>query len=260
MVTVLIPIYKRIELAKMCVSRLVEQGQRLGFSVALVGSEDDLNNFDSVEKFIHDNNSVSDKLNFAINQLRNSQKVIIWGSDNFASDDVFERLIKSKSDIAGFEKVYFYSTRTKKSTLFIPESKMSLGVGRTYSKKALEALNYEVYSSGKDKGLDTDAFNRYAGKVKETVLKLGKGWILDVKHEMNITSHDIVNMGQEVEPVWDIDFSNLEPKDAPNVPKKSKRQKVTVTITQDTHGMKVGDTRTVNPVLANELIKMGIAK
>jgi hypothetical protein len=260
MVTVLIPIYKRIELAKMCVSRLVEQGQRLGFSVALVGSEDDLSNFEDVCKFVYEDNTVSDKLNFAINQLRKSQKVIIWGSDNFASDDVFERLIRSKSDIAGFDKVYFYSTHTGKSSLFIPDNKMSLGVGRTYSKKALEALNYEVYSSGKDKGLDTDAFNRYSGKVKETVLKLGKGWILDVKHEMNITSHEIVNMGQEIEPVWDIDFSHLEPKDLPNVPKKSNRQRVTVTIIQNTHGMKVGDTRTVNQILAAELIKMGIAK
>ncbi len=221
----IIPIFKRIELATMCIHRLKNQSKTLNFDICIIGSEEDLENFDDVIK-INKDGHVSDKLNLAIKtHSPNYEKTVIWGSDNFANDKVIERLLKSKSDVVGFDKIYFHSTHNRKSYIWNGQN-MTIGVGRSYKREVLEKYDYKIYPNGVSRGLDTASNNLYKNDFKETVLKLGKDWILDVKHEQNITSHIILKSCQEVGAVWDIDFSHLVPKDDKNVnqPKQEKQE------------------------------------
>jgi hypothetical protein len=220
----IIPIYKRIELAKMCVERLIEQGNRLNFEVAIIGVLEDVEQIKCVNKIITNFDfTVAEKLNIAISHYSpNYKKTTIWGSDNFASDKAIEKLLNSKKSIVGFDKIYFYSTHDKKSYLW-KSNKMTIGVGRTYQKSVLEKYNFKLYDDNLNRGLDTNAWNKYKKDYKETFLKIGKDWILDVKHEQNITSHDIFKVCEEVEKVWNISFDHLIPIDQKNTNKQNKK-------------------------------------
>ena len=262
-VVFVIPIYKRIELSKMCVERLKKQSKKLSFDILLVGDKEELNHFRGVKKVYHQN-IVSDKLNAAIQECKGYDRVIIWGSDNFATDNILKPLINSDADIVGYDSIYFYSNRTKKASLFTTD-KMSIGVGRSYSSKVLKKYGYEIYNKSANNGLDTIAFRQYQRHFKETILKLEEGYLLDVKHESNITSHAIVNVGKEVEPIWNdliIELNKLIPKENEKIKLINKKvmEKIKIEITKEVAGMEIGAQRLVKPHIAKSLISRGLAK
>jgi len=263
MKVVIVPIYKRIELAKLCISRLVEQGENLGFDVMIVGTKSDLDKLpEGCIKVYHDN-PVSDKLNHALSHCKDYSKVMIWGSDNFASDLAIERLFKSRSKIVGYDSIYFHRVKDGKWSIWSTD-KMTIGVGRTYSKKALEAVDYKLYDKGLNKGLDNNARKKYD---KETTLKLGDDWLIDVKYSSNITNHNIVDLGEECNPVGDIDFSELvETTEKPMVKHKAiafkpiEKELVTIETIKDFSGMKKGTVKRIPKRIANNLEKRKLIK
>ena len=259
-----LPIYKRLELTKLCVQRLVDQGKRLGFDVVCVGDLGDKEYCKGAKFYEHENNPLSAKINYAISKCKSYDRVIIWGSDNFATDNVLKPLIDTDVDVIGYDSIYFYSNRTKKSSLFTTD-KMSVGVGRSYSGKVLEKYNYEIYNKSANSGLDSIAFRQYQRDFKETILKLEEGYLLDVKHESNITNHAIVNVGKEVKPIWNdliIELDKLTPKESEKIKliNKVMENKMIIEILEDTHGMSKGTQKAVKNWVGKSLISRGIAK
>ena len=261
----IIPIYKRLELTKLCVQRLVNQGKSLGFDVLCVGDLEAKEYCKGAKFYEYENNPLSEKLNYAISKCRGYERVIIWGSDNFATDNVLKPLIDTGADVIGYDSIYYYSNRTKKSSLYLTD-KMSIGVGRSYSSKVLEKYDYEIYNKSANSGLDTIAFRRYKRDFKETILKLEDGYLLDVKHESNITNHAIVNVGKEVKPTWNdliIELDKLKPKESEKIKlinKEVMENKMKIEIIKDTHGMSKGTQKVVKNWVGKSLIAKGIAK
>lgn len=260
----IIPVYKRLELTRLCVSRLSKQGKRLGFDIICIGDSEAKEYCKGAKFYEHDNDPLSDKLNFALSNCKDYDRVIIWGSDNFATDEVLEPLIKSKEDIVGYDSIYFYSNRTKKASLY-NANKMTIGVGRSYSCKLLERYNYELYSKKANSGLDSIAYNLYSLHYKEKVLNLQRGYLLDVKHEQNITNPLIVNIGQKVDPFWNdliVELDKIKPKDKEFIKREPIKiyNMVKIEMTKEIAGMKKGITKTVPLSVAKNLISRGLAK
>ncbi len=256
---IIVPIYKRIPLAVKCLTRLIEQGKRLNFDMLIVGTNEDLEQLpNNCIKVIHDN-PVADKLNFALSKCKEYSKVMIWGSDNLANDKAIERLFKSRAKVVGYDSIYFHSIKTKKWSKYTSNG-MTIGVGRTYSKSLLEQLDYRLYDEGLERGLDTNARKKYD---KETILKLGDDWVLDVKFEQNITSHAIVDLGEECEAIEGLDFSDLIPSEREQVkfkqqPKKQQPKKTKIKVIEPFAGLEVGTTKHVLPYIAKELLKRNL--
>jgi len=197
----IIPVYKRLELTRLCVTRLAEKGKQLGFDVLCVGDKEAKEYCKGAKFYECENDPLSDKLNFALSKCKKYDRVVIWGSDNFATDEVLKPLIESEKDVIGYDSIYFYSNRTKKASLYTT-NKMTIGVGRSYSREVLKHFDYELYRLKQNSGLDSLAHSLYSTVFKENVLELKDGYLLDVKHEMNITNPLIVNIGKEVKPFW----------------------------------------------------------
>ena len=261
----IIPVYKRLQLTKLCVNRLVEQGNRLGFDVICVGDLEAKEHCKGAKFYEHKNDPLSDKLNYGLSKCKKYDRVVIWGSDNFATDEVLKPLIESKVDIIGYDSIYFYSNRTKKASVYTTK-KMTIGVGRSYSRKVLEHFNYELYRLKQNSGLDSMAFNLYNLHFKEKVLNLQQGYLLDVKHEMNITNPLIVNLGTPVEPFWHdliVELDKIEPRDKEFINRKKVinfNKMKTIEIIKEIAGMKAGIKKTVPVSTANNLINRGFAK
>ena len=261
----IIPIYKRYELTGLCVNRLAEQGSRLGFDVICVGDLEAKEYCKGAKFYEHENDPLSDKLNFCLSKCKKYDRVVVWGSDNFATDEVLKPLIDTEDDIIGYDSIYFYSNRTKKASLYT-SNKMTIGVGRSYSRKLLEHFNYNLYRKKANSGLDTMAYNLYNLHFKEKVLNLQQGYLLDVKHEMNITNPLIVKIGKSVEPFWHdliTELDKIEPKDKEFIKRKSViniDKMKTIEIIKEVAGMKVGVKKTVPASTAKNLIDRGLAK
>jgi hypothetical protein len=199
-----IPFYKRLDLTELCFSELKKQRK----PIYSVGSEGDVSR-QLAEKYgvkylEFDNNPVSDKHNALTGMLKDVDfdYAIQLGSDNFVSPNFTKELVKflkrEKPDYTQFDGVYFYHQKDKVKTYF----KGFTGVGRCFSKHLLESMNYKLWESGKNFGLDTSSRNMLAAKGFEPTLlnmqELGVE-ILDVKYADNITTHEIVYQGEVVE-------------------------------------------------------------
>ena len=264
----IIPVYKRLELTRLCVSRLVAQGKRLGFDVICVGDKEAKEYCKGAVFYEHKNNPLTGKLNFALTKCKKYDRVIGWGSDNFASDEVLKPLIESNDDVIGYDSIYFYSNRTKKASLQFSK-RMTTGVGRSYSREFLEKFKYKLYNKEADFGVDTIAFNNYNVYFNEKVLNLQQGYLLDVKHEMNITNPLIVNIGQKVEPFWNdliVELDKIKPKDKEFIKRKpinkqiKRNNMVKIEMTKEIAGMKKGVVKQVPVSTAKNLISRGLAK
>ena len=260
-----IPVYKRLELTRLCVNHLVEQGSILGFDVICIGDLEAKAYCKGAKFYEFDNNPLSDKLNFGLSKCKKYDRVVIWGSDNFATDEVLKPIINTDADVIGYDSIYFYSNRTKKASLF-KSNKMTIGVGRSYSRKVLEFFDYKLYRKKANSGIDRMAYNLYNLHFKEKVLNLQQGYLLDVKHEINITNPLIVKIGNPVEPFWhDLikELDNIEPKDKEFIKRKSVinlTNMKTIEIIKEVAGMKVGIKKTVPIKTAKNLINRGLAK
>lgn len=197
---VVVPFYKRPELTKLCFKMLRDQSKRLGFDVIVAGSEgEESKKLARGFKYIEvENQPLGRKLNALIKECRDYDGVIIMGSDDFMSDSIIEMyqdIDCSKPVYYVFDDVYVYSAKYKevRSGLDYKNRPSGCGIGRMYTKKSLEMLNYLIWDNTRAKGLDADAARRCASKgITPEWVELGDHFLIDAKVEDNITSHDVV--------------------------------------------------------------------
>lgn len=209
-----IPFYKRLDLTEICFSQIKQHNR----PVYVAGSEGDKSRLLAEKYGITylecENYPVSNKHNELISMLKDVDYdyAVILGSDNFVSSNFTEKieavLSKEKPDFLQLKGLYFYNQRTKKTTYFSGFT----GVGRCYSKRALEAVNYKLWDNGLNKGLDGSSFQRLKEKGFEPfevdVRELGIE-VVDVKYAENITNHIVTLKGKQVERL-SIDMSEID--------------------------------------------------
>ena len=125
--------------------------------------------FNYIEK---PNKPLSVKWNSGIKKLReyDPDYVICMGSDDVLSDEGYKKihqLMESGVDFVGFIDIYIYSIvhdRMKLWDGYKGERRGEpIGAGRTYSKKFLDRLDWDLWSDDRDSGLDWLSW----GKVKK---------------------------------------------------------------------------------------------
>jgi hypothetical protein len=266
---IIIPFYKRHEITSLCFEYLQSQKERLKFfDVITCGSEGELSKelaesygFKYVECA---NNPVSEKNNYLIQQTKGYKAVIILGSDDFLTDETllsYKDLDLDTFDVYGFEYCHFYDVKSKGLYLFQSKGQ-TVGAGRVYTKKLLEAINYDLWSRPQNKGLDYLALKKAFAFGKEVIIK---GDVLDVKHELNITSHEIKEMCET------LDILEIEKFNVPKVlelqeatvkqiimsKEKNKSAKLKVRILKDIYDYKEGQIIEVSRQLARYGVNCG---
>ena len=182
---VIIPFYKRPELTKLCFSRLLEQS-----------------------KYIEvENQPLGRKLNALIKKCKSYDGVILLGSDDFISDSIIEMYQEidcTKPVYYVFDDVYVYSAKYRevRSGLNYKKRNTGVGIGRMYTKPALEKLNYHVWDDLRVKGLDSNAHTKCVDNgVGIEWVELGNHFMIDAKIEDNITSQEVVMIRDTTHPL-----------------------------------------------------------
>lgn len=269
---IILPIWKRPEVTKLCLDNLRVQSEKLNFDVIVCGSEgEESKQLAEGFKYIEVENVLSSKLNALLQECKEYDGVVLMGSDDFISDSIIKRYQKMKLDSAtmyGFSDLHFYEVATSKfKTKGVYGGNMSIGVGRLFTKQLLEKHNYKLWEDGLMNGLDTSC-KKIVGD-NEKVFKYTKTYfILDVKHELNITKHNIINTCTE-----DSDLSlldkflhvklDLEPsKNKKSIPRKKRKRKlklIEVEFVKEVCGVKMGIVK-LPETLAKAQVRKGNAK
>jgi len=118
---VILPIYKRHNLTRLCLEWLRLQADKFLFDVFIAGSEGGVSErlvlefgFNYIEV---DNKPLSNKLNALTEKCKGYDGVILMGSDDFMSDSVFElyqSIDTSKPVLYGFNDSHVYCTMSNK--------------------------------------------------------------------------------------------------------------------------------------------------
>ena len=193
---VILPYWNRPEITKLCFERLNEQRLKFGFDVFVSGNNDSIvpNGFYTIDML---NLPLGNKLNSLVAQTTNYNGVIILGSDDFVSDSVFElyqTIDTTKEVFYGFDDCHVYDAWSKQLKCGI-NYKDTIGVARLWTKPTLEKMNYKLYESERNKGLDSNSkVNMLANGIIEVSLPYNGHFIVDVKCEDNITSPEIIEI------------------------------------------------------------------
>ena len=275
---VIIPFWKRKEITSLCFKHLALQQKKFKFDV--YGSGDDYSIVPKSFKVVEcDNLPLGNKLNTLLQQTKVYDGVIILGSDDFISDSIFE-LYKSidttKLVYYGFDNCHIYSVWNGKlgTDFSYTKSGNTIGVARLWTKPTLELMDYKLYSKYKVKGLDSDSKTNMLSKgIKEISLPYAEHFILDVKHELNITNpailetcdtftdpHEIVgrfgNIGNDILDLSIKDFQQINN----IVLKKNKTMKIKVRFIKYSAGIEKGTIKELPKQLANEVVNLGYAE
>jgi hypothetical protein len=197
----IIPFYKRLDLTDLCFSELKKQGREI-YSVGSEGEKSQKIALKNGVNYIEFSNfPVSEKHNALTGSLRSVDfdYAVLVGSDNFVSGNFSEKLEEylklEKPDFTQFDSIYFHNQKTKKTTYL----KCPTGVGRCFSKRLLEKMDYKLWEHGMNSGLDgSSAKNLKKKGYIPTIISLEKLGVemVDVKYASNITSHGVVNRGK----------------------------------------------------------------
>ena len=266
---VIIAFYKREEITRLCFQKLAEQRDRFKFfDVIVCGSEHDTSRliaedygFEYVE---HPNIPVSEKNNYLLQQTRGYDGVILLGSDDFLSDDQLLSYKELNTDVCamyGFDTVIFYDVATKQAYKY-KQTSYTVGAGRMFTHPLLERANYRLWNIVANKGLDRIAL--------QTVLRYGQevwieGEVLDVKHELNITSHAVIENCEQIDNDYlrkfDIKGLNLlKEKSNKQIQIDMSGDKLQVKWLKDDAGMTVGTVKSLKSKLALQLVEMGVVE
>lgn len=193
---VILPFWERPSVTKLCFERLEMQRVKFGFDVFVSGDNEDI-----VPKgwsFLNVNNlPLGNKLNTLIQCTTDYDGVIILGSDDFVSDSIFQLYQKidcTKEVFYGFDDCHVYNAWSKQLKYGITY-KDTIGVARLWTKPTLEKMDYKLYQSERNQGLDTNSkINMLTNGIEEIRLSYDGHFIVDVKCEDNITSPEIIEI------------------------------------------------------------------
>ncbi len=155
----------------------------------------------------HANDPLSDKVQCGINAARKRapDAVLTSGSDSWPTSTLCEVLtsyIEKGADLVG--KIHSYSCKANPGEILEVLShsykfrKDPIGGGRMLSRKALDALNWKVYRSGLNKGLDSYSYQRLTQGIKNIKIVIAdnhpEAFSMDIKSTnwRNITSFEVI--------------------------------------------------------------------
>lgn len=204
-------IWKRHDLEKITINRLIEQSKKHGFEVIIAGSEGDVSQ--NLAKGCHyveiDNFPVSNKHNALLTKAKelDVDGVILIGSDCLLSNGFWtyaKKLKKDETKVVGLTDAYFYDTISKQMGHWkgYKNGTQSVGSGRFFSKAILDKVDWKLWDDGLDKGLDTNCthrLNTLGIKDSFNTMKDLKAYIVDVKHTYSITDRAIVDACDEID-------------------------------------------------------------
>jgi hypothetical protein len=202
-------IYQRHDLERIVLNRFKNQAKKFGIEIVVVGSEGVISKqlADGCHYIECDNYPLSYKHQSGLDYARtlNVDGVLVFGSDDIASDSYFEFIKKfiGVDYLVGLKDFYFYSTKEKQLYYFEGyESETSLGAGRLYTKEVLDKIGWKLWGTEqRNKALDALAkHNLGKQNIKEELFNQKDLDILvcDVKHTRNITNHSFLNTLKKV--------------------------------------------------------------
>lgn len=206
--------YKRENVSKMFKNSLLKLQDKFSdnydFINIMIDSEgtnlDVFSNEINFKYFEYPNLPVSDKWSYGIQKLKNIDfdYVFIIGSDNTIEDSVLEKYsnyIENGVDIIGMTDMYVYSL--EKDQLFYwggyPKKHKrygeTIGLGRCFSKKLIDSMNYDLWDSGLNRGLDGNMTRKIDSMLEKSDQKFtkakfsikGLGLACDIKGGFNIS-------------------------------------------------------------------------
>jgi hypothetical protein len=265
---IIVPFYKRHEVTSLCFEHLQKQREKLGFFDVITCGSEGKESKDLAEKYGHGyvefkNIPVSHKNNFLIQQTKDYKAVIILGSDDFLTDETllsYQNLNLDTCDVYGFEFCHFYNVATTELYKFQSRGQ-TIGAGRVYTQKLLQSLDYSLWNGKQNKGLDYLALKSALAHGKEVIIQ---GDVLDVKHELNITSHSIIESSEKID-ISELSKFNIEGLDKLQesntkqiiMSKEVKSNKRRVKFLKDVYQYKKGTVIEVSPQLARQGVNAG---
>jgi hypothetical protein len=268
---VILPYWGRPEVTKLCFERLNEQRLKFNFDVFVSGDNQNIvpNGFYIVDV---PNLPLGNKLNNLIAQTTQYDGVIILGSDDFVSDSVFElyqTIDTTKEVFYGFDDCHVYDAWSNQLKYGITY-KDTIGVARLWTKPTLEKMEYKLYQTDRNKGLDSNSrINMLTNGINEVSLSYNGHFIVDVKYEDNITSPEIIEIctiSDDPKRLNELHVSILKLKtngnkiiNNPIVMEKNKKDLVKVTILKAFEQFEEGQDIHLPLTTAKDLVKDGFA-
>lgn len=222
--------YKRPEVSLMFKKNLLKLQQSFcddcDFINILIDSEDSNKEVFGYDKsFIYHNYAnlpLSDKWLYTLDVLKENDfdYVFIIGSDNTIDDKIFERYIsqmKKGVDIIGITDMHIYDLIGREMYYWGGYPKKhkrhgeTIGLGRCFSKRVIEQMDFKLWDKGLNKGLDgnmrqkleilDDTFTSYAFSSK------GLGVACDIKGGFNVSElKDFLPICQKVDVATKADY------------------------------------------------------
>jgi len=209
-IALVIAVYKRHDLTKIVLDNFRLQAKKYGFEIIIAGSEGNASK--RLAKCCHyievDNDPLSDKHDAMITKAKelDVDGVVLMGSDDIVSDSYWDWVYSLDSNakyLQGLKDIYFYSTKHKQLYYWAGyrNGKQIAGAGRFFSRFILDKMDWQLWDSGLQKGLDTNCSSlllKKGIKEKSVTMQEINAILVDVKHEYSITNLAIVNNCEKV--------------------------------------------------------------
>ena len=200
----IIAIYKRHDLTKIVLDYYRKLSKKYGFKIVVAGSEGQIS--EELSKglvYIEVPNEPLTEKNNAMMLKAKSFKpdaVVLLGSDDLICENVIRWYYSLDTNkVMGFSDIYFYSTQHK-ITSYLHLDK-HFGAGRYYPKTVLEKCNYKAWRGKLNKGCDNNS-EKYLSSLgvefERIALDKINGFLIDIKHDYNISSKNIIFVGNQI--------------------------------------------------------------
>lgn len=204
MLVFIIAVYKRPQVTKIVLRHYFNLQKKYPFKIVVAGSEGvPIKGVDYIEV---PNFPISQKNNAMMQRAKvhNPDAVVLMGSDDLIDENVlkfyYELIKKREQNVVGFYDLYFYSTEHSILSHYNCGGK-SYGAGRYFPKAALKKINWTGWTGEENAGLDGNNMKvMVANGIGHRVVKLADidGFLVDIKHNFNISNKNIIFVGQQV--------------------------------------------------------------
>jgi hypothetical protein len=200
----IIAIYQRHDLTKIVLDYYRKLSKKYGFTVVVAGSEGQISK-DLAKGLVYietENNPLTAKNNAMMLKAKefNPDAVVLLGSDDLICENVIRWYYSLDTNkVMGFSDIYFYSTQHK-ITSYLHLDK-HFGAGRYYPKSVLDKCKWKAWNGKINKGCDNNSEKYLRGLgVEFERIQLDKinGFLIDIKHDYNISSKNIIFVGNQI--------------------------------------------------------------
>lgn len=200
----IIAIYKRHDLTKIVLDYYRKLSKKYGFKIVVAGSEGQISE-ELAKGLIYievPNEPLTEKNNAMMLKAKSFKPdaVVLLGSDDLICENIIQWYYSLDTEkVMGFSDIYFYSTQHK-ITSYLHLDK-HFGAGRYYPKSVLEKCNYKAWRGKLNKGCDNNSEKYLRSlEVEFERIPLDKinGFLIDIKHDYNISSKNIIFVGNQI--------------------------------------------------------------